>query len=201
MRSTQSPSLRSRYDYYYSTLSPGSSAANFYDNQNLSLFGDPVPPATDFLETLDNHLYGSFRRNNSAGDLLASNGIMLSDRPPIPTYNRDYIRIMSSAGTAISSSTTGSSAAAAARRRDSFMQPQHSTSAGTDQRSSLNFMSPPPPPPNNEYTMRKTSSTFSSGDDIRGNFDNFRYVRSIPTHILVLSRSMFIFLKIFPFQI
>lgn len=44
-------------------MSPASSAANFYDNQNQSLFGDPVPPATDFLETLDNHLYGSLRRN------------------------------------------------------------------------------------------------------------------------------------------
>lgn len=46
-------------------MSPASSAANFYDNQNQSLFGDPVPPSTDFLETLDNHLYGSFRRGSS----------------------------------------------------------------------------------------------------------------------------------------
>lgn len=65
MRSTHSPTIRSRYDYYYSSMSPASSAANFYDNQNQSLFGDPVPPSTDFLETLDNHLYGSFRRGSN----------------------------------------------------------------------------------------------------------------------------------------
>lgn len=186
MRSTQSPSLRSRYDYYYSTLSPGSSAANFYEHQNLSLFGDPVPPATDFLETLDNHLYGSFRRNNSAGDLLATNGIMLSDRPPIPSsssYNRDYIRIMSSAGTTVSSSTTGSSSAAmtaaastsAARRRDSMMM-RRSAAGDTDDQSSHLTMSPPSLMRSSnavEY-LRTTSSTFSSVDDIGGNFDHFR---------------------------
>lgn len=65
MRSSHSPTIRSRYDYYYSSMSPASSAANFYDNQNQSLFGDPVPPSTDFLETLDNHLYGSLRRSSS----------------------------------------------------------------------------------------------------------------------------------------
>lgn len=65
MRSSHSPTIRSRYDYYYSSMSPSSSAANFYDNQNQSLFGDPVPPSTDFLETLDNHLYGSLRRSSS----------------------------------------------------------------------------------------------------------------------------------------
>lgn len=66
MRSSHSPTIRSRYDYYYSSLSmsPVSSAANFYDNQNQSLFGDPVPPSNDFLETLDNHLYGSLRRKS-----------------------------------------------------------------------------------------------------------------------------------------
>lgn len=66
MRSSHSPTIRSRYDYYYSSMSPASSAANFYDNQNQSLFGDPVPPSTDFLETLDNHLYGSLRRGSVA---------------------------------------------------------------------------------------------------------------------------------------
>lgn len=66
MRSALSPTLRSRYDYYYSAMSPASTATNFYENQNQSLFGDPVPPATDFLETLDNHLYGSLRRGSSA---------------------------------------------------------------------------------------------------------------------------------------
>lgn len=66
MRSSHSPTIRSRYDYYYSSMSPASSAANFYDNQNQSLFGDPVPPSNNFLETLDNHLYGSFRRNSSS---------------------------------------------------------------------------------------------------------------------------------------
>lgn len=65
MRSSHSPTIRSRYDYYYSSMSPASSAANFYDNQNQSLFGDPVPPSTDFLETLDNHLYGTLRRSSS----------------------------------------------------------------------------------------------------------------------------------------
>lgn len=65
MRSSHSPTIRSRYDYYYSSMSPSSSAANFYDNQNQSLFGDPVPPSTDFLETLDNHLYGSLRRGST----------------------------------------------------------------------------------------------------------------------------------------
>lgn len=65
MRSSHSPTIRSRYDYYYSSMSPASSTANFYDNQNQSLFGDPVPPATDFLETLDNHLYGSLRRSSN----------------------------------------------------------------------------------------------------------------------------------------
>lgn len=64
MRSSHSPTIRSRYDYYYSSMSPVSSAANFYDNQNQSLFGDPVPPSTDFLETLDNHLYGHLRRES-----------------------------------------------------------------------------------------------------------------------------------------
>lgn len=108
MRSTHSPSVRSRYDYYYSTLSPGSSAANFYDNQNLSLFGDPVPPATDFLETLDNHLYGSFRRNSSGGGAAGGDGSsvyggLAESRPPIP-YNREFIRIMSSTSSAGSSS-------------------------------------------------------------------------------------------------
>lgn len=63
MRSSHSPTIRSRYDYYYSSMSPASSAANFYDNQN-SLFGDPVQPSNNFLETLDNHLYGSFRRQS-----------------------------------------------------------------------------------------------------------------------------------------
>ncbi|XP_055314698.1 protein stum [Sitodiplosis mosellana] len=65
MRSSHSPTIRSRYDYYYSSMSPASSAANFYDNQNQSLFGDPITPSMDFLETLDNHLYGSFRRGSS----------------------------------------------------------------------------------------------------------------------------------------
>lgn len=65
MRSQLSPSLRSRYDYYYSSMSPASSAVNYYENQNQSLFGDPVPPSTDFLESLDSHLYGSLRRGST----------------------------------------------------------------------------------------------------------------------------------------
>lgn len=83
MRSTLSPTLRSRYDYYYSAMSPASTATNFYENQNQSLFGDPVPPATDFLETLDNHLYGSLRRGSSA--LTSSNVSFLPELPrPVP---------------------------------------------------------------------------------------------------------------------
>lgn len=62
MRSTHSPSLRSRYDYYYTN--PPAVATNYFDNQNGSLFGDPVPPSTGFIENLDNHLYGSLRRNS-----------------------------------------------------------------------------------------------------------------------------------------
>lgn len=75
MRSSHSPTIRSRYDYYYSSMSPVSSAANFYDNQNQSLFGDPVPPSTDFLETLDNHLYGQLRRES----ISHSNSLFLDD--------------------------------------------------------------------------------------------------------------------------
>lgn len=75
MRSSHSPTIRSRYDYYYSSMSPASSAANFYDNQNQSLFGDPVPPSTDFLESLDNHLYGHLRREPPS----QNNSIFLDD--------------------------------------------------------------------------------------------------------------------------
>lgn len=85
MRSSHSPTIRSRYDYYYSSMSPASSAANFYDNQNQSLFGDPVPPSTDFLETLDNHLYGSLRRSssiqpNTASDVFIDDFIAAQNR-------------------------------------------------------------------------------------------------------------------------
>lgn len=80
MRSSHSPTIRSRYDYYYSSMSPASSAANFYDNQNQSLFGDPVPPSTDFLETLDNHLYGSFRRGSKrSSDACVNNEAFIDD--------------------------------------------------------------------------------------------------------------------------
>lgn len=66
-------------------MSPASSAANFYDNQNQSLFGDPVPPSTDFLETLDNHLYGSLRRSssiipNTASDVFIDDFIAAQNR-------------------------------------------------------------------------------------------------------------------------
>lgn len=77
MRSSHSPTIRSRYDYYYSSMSPASSAANFYDNQ--SLFGDPVAPSTDFLETLDNHLYGSFRRGSNVSSEYANNDAFMDD--------------------------------------------------------------------------------------------------------------------------
>lgn len=81
MRSTLSPTLRSRYDYYYSAMSTASTATSFYENQNQSLFGDPVPPATDFLETLDSHLYGSLRRGSST--TFASNNV-----PILPELQR-----------------------------------------------------------------------------------------------------------------
>lgn len=60
-------------------MSPASSAATFYDNQNQSLFGDPVPPSTDFLETLDNHLYGSFRRGPNVNTTDCSNDAFIDD--------------------------------------------------------------------------------------------------------------------------
>lgn len=48
-----------------SSLSSLNNAANYYDNQCSSLFGDPVPPASnDFLDNVDNHLYSSLRRNS-----------------------------------------------------------------------------------------------------------------------------------------
>lgn len=144
MRSNLSPSLRSRYDYYYSTLSPASSATNFYENQNLSLFGDPVPPATDFLETLDSHLYGSFRRSSFGESVTTSTTAShLPHLPPLPqhgvhpavSYNvldelsgrtipfgRDYMRIRAAATT---TSSSGESSASAQRRRPSGMS-QHS---------------------------------------------------------------------------
>lgn len=169
MRSTHSPSVRSRYDYYYSTLSPGSSAANFYDNQNLSLFGDPVPPATDFLETLDNHLYGSFRRNSSGGGGGVASGdgsvygAMAERRPQIP-YNREFIRIMSSTSSAGSSSIIRPVSV----NPSSIMSP--STIPGEDRtvplingllrdEARMNF-------------QKRSSSSFS--DDYRVNLDMFR---------------------------
>lgn len=79
MRSSHSPTIRSRYDYYYSSMSPASSAATFYDNQNQSLFGDPVPPSTNFLETLDNHLYGSFRRGSNVSSECVNNDAFIDD--------------------------------------------------------------------------------------------------------------------------
>lgn len=153
MRSNLSPSLRSRYDYYYSTLSPASSATNFYENQNLSLFGDPVPPATDFLETLDSHLYGSFRRS-SFGESVTTSTTSVHHLPPLPqngghhpavSYNvldelsgralpfgRDYMRIRAAA---TANSSSGESSASAQRRRPSGMS-QHS---GLDDRPMSTF--------------------------------------------------------------
>lgn len=66
MRSSHSPTIRSRYDYFYSSMSPELSGTNLYDNQNQSLFGDPVTRSTDFLETLDNHLSGERRRRRNS---------------------------------------------------------------------------------------------------------------------------------------
>lgn len=63
-------SLRSRYDYFtqYSVLSPQTSTAvNYYDNQEVSLFGDPVPPApsttSGFSDTFSSSLLESFSRH------------------------------------------------------------------------------------------------------------------------------------------
>lgn len=63
-----SSSLRSRYDYYYSISSPQTSTAiNYYDNQETSLFGDPVPPApsttSGFSDTFSSSLLESFSRH------------------------------------------------------------------------------------------------------------------------------------------
>lgn len=83
MRSAQSPMLRSRFDYYYppppttsiTTTAAGvgvtpTASQSYYDNQNASLFGDPVPPSTGYMENLDNHLYGSLRRFNQKPNIL-----------------------------------------------------------------------------------------------------------------------------------
>lgn len=61
-----SSSLRSRYDYYYSVTSPQSTALNYYDNQEASLFGDPVPPCSSssgFSDSFNSSLLGSFSRH------------------------------------------------------------------------------------------------------------------------------------------
>lgn len=63
-----SSSLRSRYDYYYSISSPQPSTAyNFFDNQQTSLFGDPSPtippPYSEFSDTFSNSLFDSFSRH------------------------------------------------------------------------------------------------------------------------------------------
>ncbi|XP_055373034.1 protein stum [Condylostylus longicornis] len=44
----------------------------YFDNQNVSLFGDPVqyPPQEEFLENLDRNLYRGFRSNSNAASLL-----------------------------------------------------------------------------------------------------------------------------------
>lgn len=103
MRSSHSPTIRSRYDYYYSSMSPASTAANFYDNQNQSLFGDPVPPSTDFLETLDNHLYGSLRRSSSVAPNTASD-VFIDDF--LAAQNRLRIVPAGGHGSRIHTSTT-----------------------------------------------------------------------------------------------
>lgn len=72
MRSSHSPTIRSRYDYFHAPMSPELSGSNLYDNQNQSLFGDPVSRSTDFLETLDNHLYGGERRRRRSSQLSSS---------------------------------------------------------------------------------------------------------------------------------
>lgn len=68
---------RSRYDYYYSTPSAPSvsNALNYFENQNVSLFGDPVL-TNELTENFDNHLYESLRRNidkNITDDDFSSN--------------------------------------------------------------------------------------------------------------------------------
>lgn len=79
MRSTNSSSLRSRYDYYYSspTSATSTAATNYYENQHASLFGDPVPPSTGFLENLDSHLYGRFRQ--FSGTTKSNNSTLFDD--------------------------------------------------------------------------------------------------------------------------
>lgn len=158
MRSSHSPTIRSRYDYYYSSMSPASSAANFYDNQNQSLFGDPVPPSNNFLETLDNHLYGSFRRNSnlSNSEYGAGTGgvvgIGMAPTPvsaPIPITNDAFI--------------------------DDFMDAQnnaHHLHMSANKRKSER--SAVTPVDQLFDSKRRSSSSFS--DEFRANLDAFGYV-------------------------
>lgn len=168
MRSSHSPTIRSRYDYYYSSMSPASSAANFYDNQNQSLFGDPVPPSNNFLETLDNHLYGSFRRNSnlSSSECTAGTGMGGGVVPvavpapapiPIPLPNDAFI--------------------------DDFMDAQnnahHLHMSANKRKSERSAVTPIDQRFNSK---RRSSSSFS--DEFRANLDAFGYVTEYASPLL-----------------
>lgn len=79
MRPVHSPTIRSRYDYFYNMLPatlgqggvgggmmaegapvlvPGLNCSNFYDNQQADLFGDPIPPPppTGFVDNYESEL-------------------------------------------------------------------------------------------------------------------------------------------------
>lgn len=169
MRSSHSPTIRSRYDYYYSSMSPASSAANFYDNQNQSLFGDPVPPSNNFLETLDNHLYG-FRRNSSI---------------PTTTNNSEYAvgpGVVGGRGVGMASSSGGDSGMAPAAipvPNDAFIEDfmdaqnnaHHLHMSANKRKSERSAVTPVD---QLFDSKRRSSSSFS--DEFRANLDAFGYV-------------------------
>lgn len=181
MRSSHSPTIRSRYDYYYSSMSPASSAANFYDNQNQSLFGDPVPPSNNFLETLDNHLYGSFRRNSS-----------------IPTNSSEY-----AVGTGVVTGSSGMAnvggmtPAAIPVPNDAFIEDfmdaqnnaHHLHMSANKRKSERSAVTPVD---QLFDSKRRSSSSFS--DEFRANLDAFGYViiKFRLTHFDIANASVFI---------
>lgn len=162
MRSSHSPTIRSRYDYYYSSMSPASSAANFYDNQNQSLFGDPVPPSNNFLETLDNHLYGSFRRNSNLSNSECAVGTVVGTMAPspVPLPNDAFIDDFMTA----QNSAHHLHMSANKRKSDRSATVTPVDGGSTAFRNEFRF-----------DAKRRSNSSFS--DEFRANLDAFGYVR------------------------
>lgn len=156
-------------------MSPASSAANFYDNQNQSLFGDPVPPSNNFLETLDNHLYGSFRRNSSI--------------PTNPTANSE--RAMGTGGVVVGGGMASGGGGAMAPAAipvpndafiEDFMDAQnnaHHLHMSANKRKSER--SAVTPVDQLFDSKRRSSSSFS--DEFRANLDAFGYVYTCDNQI------------------